>query len=172
MHIRQQLGTSSPVAVSVPSGEVFLVEYSRHGNTNSGVSVFTPTTPRATISKPWHVHCDHIVMLDNNVTDPADADPIAEYVKRIESVMDALVPRTAPPGTVGGGRVAIEADVGGPDRWDRLGRRWITIHFTPSALEVLPLDDMQDKLTALDAPDIEPRTRFQVMFNVWGYRGQ
>lgn len=172
MHIRQQLETCSPVAITVPSGEVFLVEYSRHDIvTQSGVSVVASTTPRATISKPWHVHCDHLVMLDNNVTDAADADPITEYVKRIEAVMDRLVPRTAPQGAEGGGRVAIEADVGGPDRWDKNGRRWITIHFTPSALEALPLDEMQETLTALEAPDIAPRTRFQVMFNVWGYKG-
>lgn len=181
-HIREQLKNLRPVSVPLASGEIFQVEYGGRRSPSPQdpepvqhtpeTPTPTPTPPPPPPPKPWHVHCDHVNLLDNNVTDPADSEPIARYIKSIENVLDALISRTAPPGVEGGGRLAVEADVGGPDRWDRLGRRWITIHFTPPALEALPLGVLQERLMELETPDIEPRTRFQVLFNVWGYTRQ
>ena len=197
IYIRERIKDLRPVSVSLPSDEVFRVEYGRGRSSSAGLpdpepipqripkspnpspplpsSPSPPPPPPKTAtapqpSKPWHVHCDHVNLLDNNVTNLADSEPIARYIKTMEHVLDALIPRTAPPGVEGGGRLAVEADIGGPDRWDKLSRRWITLHFTPPPLEALPLGLIQDRLVELETPDIEPRTRFQVMFNIWGYK--
>ena len=169
LHIREQLRELKPVFVDFLSGERFAVEYGRLDSMYPGMQRYAPQNLRPPSSKPWHVHCDHIVLLDNNASTPEEASAIADHVKAIEKVVDATVPRIAPPDIEGGGRLVVEADVGGPDRADKLSRTWISIHFSPPELEKLPLREIHDELTALEGPDIEPRTRFQLMFNVWGY---
>ncbi|KAL1958179.1 hypothetical protein VTO42DRAFT_5034 [Malbranchea cinnamomea] len=171
LYIRQQLKELKPVSIELPSGERFFVDYGRLDNLYPGLQRYTPTKPRLSSSKPWHVHCDHLILLDNNVSDPEDAIALSNYIKAIEETLDAIIPRTAPPGIETGGRLAIEADVGGPDRFDKLSRRWITIRYNPPALDVLPLPQIHDALMELEGPNIEPRTRFQLIFNVWGYIG-
>lgn len=171
LHVRTQLRELKPVYVDFASGERFLVDYGRLNNPYPGLQRYAPINARSPSSNPWHIHCDHIVLLDNNASNPEDAIALANYVKAIEETVDAIVPKTTPPGIERGGRLAIEADVGGPDRFDKLSRRWITMRFNPPELEALPMARIQHKLTALEGPDIESRTRFQLMFNVWGYAG-
>ncbi|KAL2361937.1 hypothetical protein RJZ56_005153 [Blastomyces dermatitidis] len=132
---------------------------------------YTPENPVPESQKPYHVHCDHIVLLDNNVTAAGDLDKLTNYIKSIEKVLDATVPKTIPPSAIGGGKLLIEADVGGPDRDDLLSREWVKVSFSPPPLEALPMPQIYYGVSRVPKPDIVPRTKFSLAFNVWGFRG-
>ncbi|EEH45441.1 uncharacterized protein PADG_01591 [Paracoccidioides brasiliensis Pb18] len=132
---------------------------------------YKPENPVPRSQKPSHVHCDHVVLLDTNVAKQADVDELSRYIKSIEAVLDTTVPKTAPPHLVGGGKLLIEADVGGPDRDDPLSREWFKMKFSPPSLEALPMAEIYDGVALLAKPSIEPRTRFSMAFNVWGFTG-
>jgi hypothetical protein len=133
-----------------------------------GYTKYKPENPLLEAGKPAHVHCDHIVLLDNNITQKSDIGKLTEYIKEIEAVMDAAVPKSVVQRAEDGGQLNIEADIGGPDRWDVLGCQWFKIRFSPPALEISPMAEIYDKLAALKTPNIEPRSRFQLVFNDWG----
>jgi len=137
-----------------------------------GYTEYKPENPPPEAEKPAHVHCDHIVLLDNNITLKSDIEKLTNYIKEIEVVMDTAVPKTVAQSAEGGGQLNIEADIGGPDRWDVLGRQWFKIRFSPPALKTLPMAEIYGKLAALKTPNIEPRSRFQLVFNVWGFKGE
>ncbi|PGH11617.1 hypothetical protein AJ79_04757 [Helicocarpus griseus UAMH5409] len=137
----------------------------------SGFTKYTPKNPTPEHQKPTHVHCNHIALLDNNITNAADVGKLTNFIKLIENVVDIAVPKTAPPGVVGGGKLVIEADVGGPDRDDLLGREWFKMSFSPPSLSALPMDQIYTEVSRVPKPDIEPRRRFALAFNVWGFQG-
>ncbi|KKZ63452.1 hypothetical protein EMCG_02263 [[Emmonsia] crescens] len=184
---RQHIEQSTSTSIALPSGLHFVLEFETSRPTQNtdpfpgspatmpspgaGFVEYTPQNPIPESQKPRHVHCDHIVLLDNNVTTAADMDKLTYYIKSIELVLDAAVPKTVPPNVVGGGKLLIEDDVGGPDRDDLLGREWFKVSFSPPSLDALPMAQIYDGLSRVPKPDIVPRTKFSLAFNIWGFNG-
>ncbi|OCK79062.1 hypothetical protein K432DRAFT_78623 [Lepidopterella palustris CBS 459.81] len=131
-----------------------------------------PNEPRLESEKPSHVCCEQVVLLDRNIEHQGDVRKVSDYIKEIEMVMESTVPKTAARGAEGGGQVRIEADIGGPDRWDILGRQWLTLAISTPVLEALPLAEILNELGAVRKPDIEPRSRFALIFNIWGFNSE
>ncbi|PGH34296.1 hypothetical protein GX50_02879 [[Emmonsia] crescens] len=180
---RQHIEQSTSTSIALPSGLHFILEFETSRPTQNtgpflgspppgaGFVEYTPQNPIPESQKPRHVHCNHIVLLDNNVTTAADMDKLTNYIKSIELVLDAAVPKTVPPNVVGGGKLLIEADVGGPDRDDLLGREWFKVSFSPPSLDALPMAQIYDGVSRVPKPDIVPRTKFSLAFNIWGFNG-
>ncbi|KAK2783232.1 hypothetical protein FQN51_004446 [Onygenales sp. PD_10] len=131
---------------------------------------FVEYTPEP--EKPSHVNCDHIALLDNNMKAEADVLKVTDYIKLAENAVDATVPKTVPPGVEGGGKLVIEFDVGGPDRFDLLSRQWFKMSFSPPSLNALPMGEIYKAVSDLPKPNIEVRTKFVLAFNVWGFKGK
>ncbi|KAK2808070.1 hypothetical protein FQN50_004988 [Emmonsiellopsis sp. PD_5] len=153
--------TSSPFPSAAKSGPPSSV-------TRPGFVDYTPPEPE----KSSHVHCDHIALLDNNMKTEADVLKVTDYIKLAENAVDATVPKTVPPGVEGGGKLVIEFDVGGPDRFDLLSRQWFKMSFSPPSLSALPMGEIYKAVSALPKPNIEVRTKFVLAFNVWGFKGK
>ncbi|OAX83928.1 hypothetical protein ACJ72_01694 [Emergomyces africanus] len=184
--IRQHIEQSTSTSITLPSGLQFTLEFQKPESAQStgpspgrpaasppraGFVEYTPQNPVPETQKPGHVHCDHIVLLDNNVTAAADLNKLTSYIKSIENVLDAAIPKNVPSSVIGGGKLLIEADVGGPDRDDLLGRQWFKVSFSPPSLDALPMAQIYDEISLVPKPDIVPRTKFSLAFNVWGFRG-
>ncbi|EQL32153.1 hypothetical protein BDFG_05634 [Blastomyces dermatitidis ATCC 26199] len=190
--LRQYIDQSTSTGIALPSGLHFILEFEQSPSAQRAAPSpgplatmpppttsrpgtrfveYTPENPVPESQKPYHVHCDHIVLLDNNVTAAGDLDKLTNYIKSIEKVLDATVPKTIPPSAIGGGKLLIEADVGGPDRDDLLSREWVKVSFSPPPLEALPMPQIYYGVSRVPKPDIVPRTKFSLAFNVWGFRG-
>ncbi|EER45385.1 hypothetical protein I7I53_07829 [Histoplasma capsulatum var. duboisii H88] len=190
--LRQHIEQSTSTNIALPSGLHFILEFGHSTPTRSngpfpgppvamppsvtfppeaGFVQYNPQNPVPESEKPAHVHCDHIVLLDNNITTAVDMDLVTNYIKSIEKVLDETVPKTIPLSASGGGKLLIEADVGGPDRDDVISREWVKMSFSPPYLNALPMDQIYDGVSRVPKPDIVTRTKFSLAFNVWGFRG-
>lgn len=190
--LRQHIELSTSTNIALPSGLHFILEFghSTPARNNgpfpgppvamppsatfppeAGFAQYNPQNPVPESEKPTHVHCDHIVLLDNNITTAVDMDLVTNYIKSIEKVLDETVPKTIPLSASGGGKLLIEADVGGPDRDDVISREWVKMSFSPPYLNALPMDQIYDGVSRVPKPDIVTRTKFSLAFNVWGFRG-
>ncbi|EAS32261.1 uncharacterized protein CIMG_03285 [Coccidioides immitis RS] len=184
---RNSIETSAEFSITLGTGGRFSIEFERvekkSSTTNTrppasasvfqpppGFTLYTPQDPTSA-SRPNHIDCDHIVLLDENVTSTDDIQQLAKYIKTITDTLDEIVPKTVPLSAQGGGQLMIEADIGGPGRRDPLSREWLSCKFAPQTLSALPLDVMYRQLSRIERPDIQPRTKFQIVFNVWGFEG-
>jgi hypothetical protein len=172
--IRDAIQNSQDITIPLEDGKRFILQW-KHSVFHNPIdgSEYQASWRTYTSSGPpkppsnTHVELSQIVFLIEPPVGTVDTNEHANYIKRIQQVVEQQTPAMpipAPPGSTHPGRRAV-IEIELPKR-----EGWLKMTVYPS-IDGLDIHGIMSTIGALDEPEARAVTKFQLFLDLWGYQG-